>query len=272
MKLIVKMIAKMKLSSLIVVMNFLNSFREVKMSSSEEPTEPTQFEVELQTDANASNDNAMPTLRPYDQTPITPGEKNNTAKRPCTELSPVNKCEMITTDIWKKIEGTIVSTINNAIPNIIENIVCEMQCTFNTMIEEAVKRAKMEIIDNVGRDIEFVDTKNEMLARCEAEQLETYNRRDIVKILGLQEDLNENGQPLGENLHQTMEKVLALANTLETCVDVKDISIAQRLPSRKGQVKPIIVKFSKGGLLRSMYCERRKFCLKKEVIFEFSKT
>ena len=51
------------------------------MSSSEEPTEPTQFVVELQTDANASNDNAMPTLRPYDQTPITPGEKKNTAKK-----------------------------------------------------------------------------------------------------------------------------------------------------------------------------------------------
>ena len=65
------------------------------MSSGEEPTEPTQFEVELQTDANTSNDNAMPTLRPYDQTPITPGEKKNTAKRPCTELSPLNECEMI---------------------------------------------------------------------------------------------------------------------------------------------------------------------------------
>ena len=151
---------------------------------------------------------------------------------------------MITTNIWKKIEGTIVSTINNAIPNRIENIVCEMQCTFNTMIEEAVKKAKMEIIDNVGRDIELVDTKNEMLARCEAERLETCNRCDNVKILGLQEDLNENGQPLGESLHQTMEKVLALANTLETCVDVKDNSIAHRLPSRKGQVKPI-VKFSR---------------------------
>ena len=42
-----------------------------------------------------------------------------------------------------------------------------------------------------------------------------------------------------------MEKVVALTNTLQTCVDVKDISIAHRLPSRKGQVKPIIVKFSR---------------------------
>ena len=119
---------------------------------------------------------------------------------------------MITTDIWEKIEATIVSTINNAFPNIIENIACELECTFNTMIEEAVKKAKKEIIDNVGRDIEFVNTKNEMLARCKAEQLETYNRRDNVKILGLRDDINENGQPLGENLHQTMEKVLALTN------------------------------------------------------------
>ena len=67
------------------MINLLNSFREVKMTSSEEPT---QFEVELQTDANTSNDNTLPTLRPYDQTPITTGEKKNAAKRPCTELSP----------------------------------------------------------------------------------------------------------------------------------------------------------------------------------------
>ena len=155
---------------------------------------PTEFEVE--TDANKNKDNEMPTLRPYDQTPITPGERRNTAKRPCTELSPINENEL-GTDLWKRIEATIVSSVNNAmnnaIPKIIENIVCELQCTFNTMIEHAVKEAKKEIIDNVGRDIEFVDTKSEMLARCEAEQLETYNRRDNIKILGLREDLNENG-------------------------------------------------------------------------------
>ena len=207
---------------------------------------PTEFEVE--TDANKNKDNEMPTLRPYDQTPITPGERRNTAKRPCTELSPINENEL-GTDLWKRIEATIVSSVNNAmnnaIPKIIENIVCELQCTFNTMIEHAVKEAKKEIIDNVGRDIEFVDTKSEMLARCEAEQLETYNRRDNVKILGLREDLNENGQPLGENLDQTMNKVLALTKTLGTSVDEKDISIAHRLPSRKGQVKPIIVRFSR---------------------------
>ena len=174
---------------------------------------------------------------------------------------------MITTDIGKKIEGTIVSTSNNAIPNIIGNIVCELKRTFNTMTEEAVKKAKKEI-DNVGRDIEFVDTKKE---RCEAEKLETYNRRDNVKTLGLREDLNENGQPLGENLHQTIEKVLELTNTLETCVDVKDTSIAHLLPSRKGQVKPIIVKFLRRVAKIDVF-ERRKFCSKKEVIFEFSKT
>ena len=35
--------------------------------------------------------------------------------------------------------------------------------------------AKKEITDNVERDIEFVDTKNEILARCDAEQRENYN-------------------------------------------------------------------------------------------------
>ena len=207
---------------------------------------PAEFEVEK--DVNSRNVNAMPTLRPYDQTPITLGERKNSAKRPCTELSPITESEL-GTDIWKRIEATIISSVNNAmnnaIPKMIENIVCELQCTFNTMIEAAVKEAKKEIIENVGRDIDFIDIKNEMLTRCEAEQLETYNRRDNVKILGLREDLNENGQPLRENLDQTMNKVLELTKTLGTSVDEKDISIAHRLPSRKGQVKPIIVKFSR---------------------------
>ena len=70
---------------------------------------PTEFEVE--TDAYKKKDNEMPTLRPYDQTPITPGERRNTAKRPCTELSPINENEL-GTDLWKRIEATIVSSVN----------------------------------------------------------------------------------------------------------------------------------------------------------------
>ena len=68
-----------------------------------------------------------------------------------------------------------------------------------------------------------------------------------------------------------MEKVFALTNTLETRVDVKDISIAHRLPSRKGQMNPIIVKFS-WRVAKIDVLRKKKVFLKKDVTFESSKT
>ena len=145
--------------------------------------------------------------------------------------------------MWKQIERTITSTINSAIPNIIENIVCELQCTFNTMIDRALTTAKTEIYAELRGNIDFVDSKIAVRTKCEAEQLETYNRRDNIKILGLREDTNGNGEIKGENIEQTLDKVIDLSKKLEADVDSRDISIAHRLPSRKGNTKPIIVKF-----------------------------
>ena len=94
-------------------------------------------------------------------------------------------------------------------------------------------------------NINFVDSKIAVRSKCEAEQLETYNRRDNIKILGLREDANGNGEIKGENIEQTLDKVIDLSKKLEADVDSRDISIAHRLPSRKGSTKPIIVKFSR---------------------------
>ena len=42
-----------------------------------------------------------------------------------------------------------------------------------------------------------------------------------------------------------MQKVLQLSQKLDAKIDEKDISIAHRLPTRKGNIRPIIVKFSR---------------------------
>ena len=202
-----------------------------EMSEAQVQTE-VQFEVEL------------PQLRLYDQTPTA---DRKTAKRPCTELSPIQESptKLFTDDMWKQIERTITTNINNAMPNIIENIVCELQCTFQGMIDQAITTAKTEIYAEVKENIDFVDSKIAVRTKCEAEQLENYNRRDNIKILGLREDVNGNGEIKGENIEQTLEKVIDLSKKLEADVDSRDISIAHRLPSRKGSTKPIIVKFSR---------------------------
>ena len=96
-------------------------------------------------------------MRLYDQTPTA---DRKTAKRPCTELSPIHESptKLITDDMWKQIERTITSTVNSAIPNIIKNIVCELQCTFNGMIDRAITTAKTEIYDEVRENIATAKT------------------------------------------------------------------------------------------------------------------
>ena len=238
-----------------------------------------QFEVE-----NTSNEE-LPQLRLYDQTPTV---DRKTAKRPCTELSPINESptKLITDDMWKQIERTITSTINSAIPNIIENIVCELQCTFNGMIDRAITTAKTEIYDEVRENIatakteifevreniNFVDSKIAVRTKCEAEQLETYNRRDNIKILGLREDANGNGEIKGENIEQTLDKVIDLSKKLEADVDSRDTHQLRidYLPGR-GIPSQSLSNFP-GEWRKLIFCARKSFCMIKAVRYESLKT
>ena len=211
------------------------------------PGESEQFVAESPKSPKLQSETLLPQLRHLDQTPITPSDKK-VAKRTFEALSPVQENDL-SDEIMKKIEGTLMSSIRNALPMIIENVMVELQCTFksfiDTAIETAIDTAKGEIFSKVHQDLQYMDMKSELTAKCEAEQLETYNRRDNIKILQLREDVNENGNFVGENMEHTMQKVLQLSQKLDAKIDEKDISIAHRLPTRKGNIRPIIVKFSR---------------------------
>ena len=163
------------------------------------------------------------------------------AKRPFTELSPVSEADyqLNSEDMWKAITEKIRLAINNVIPSIVENIVAEVQSTLKATVdhsvEEAVECAKGEIYSKIYDDIGFMEAKVSLKAQCEAEVLEQYNRRDNLKVFGMPEDSAEN----------TIKKVISLCSHLDAQVDERDISIAHRLPTRNGRVKPIIVKFSR---------------------------
>ena len=133
-----------------------------------EPEIPTEFEVSSNT---PSEETLLPQLRHLDQTPITPSERK-VAKRDFDALSPVQKSDL-SDDIWKKMDGTIMSSIKNTIPMIIENIMVELQCTFKSFIDPAIDTAidtaKEEIYSKVEEDIQYVDMKTEFTAKCEAE-------------------------------------------------------------------------------------------------------
>ena len=151
----------------------------------------------------------------------------------------MEESDIFTAELWTKIEGSLQNCIRNAIPGIIENVIMELQCSFNAVVNQKINEAKEEIYAKVQNDTDFIDLKNDVAAKCEAEKLETYNRRENVKIVGLREDADENGQIVREDMEDTMLKKNELAKSLDNRYDVKDLSIAHRLPTRRGNVEPV---------------------------------
>ena len=83
---------------------------------------------------------------------------------------------------------------------------------------------------------------------CEDEQLENYNGRDNLKILGFPEQVqrDSNGNSIFENYDKTINNVIQLATNIGVNVTPADISIAHRLPTRTNNAnRPIVVRFSR---------------------------
>ena len=117
----------------------------------------------------------------------------------------------------------------------IESVITQIQSTMIGTVKQVVGAMKEEIIEQVSQDIESSELRTTQRARCEAELLENYNRRDNLKIFGLDEKthVDDKSKTRPESTETTMECVLELAKTINTDIDVKDISIAHRLPTKK---------------------------------------
>ena len=153
---------------------------------------------------------------------------------------------LMSNEEWNaKIEDMIIKSVNNAVPKIIETVITQIQSTMIGTVKQVVGEMKAEILVQVSQDIHCAELRTTLRARCEAEQLENYNRRDNLKIYGFEEKtwIDEKGNTRQEGPETTMENVLQVAKTIKAYIDVKDISIAYRLPTKKGVTRPIIVKF-----------------------------
>ena len=142
--------------------------------------------------------------------------------------------------IKKTVDDAIKEAMKNATSQLVASVKEEIKEYFKLEIEKAVKDAKDEIMGMMQAESDILEMKSEAKALCEAEILETYNRRDNVKIFGVQET-NQNGR---ESPQETISKVIDIAEMIEADVKEVDISVAHRLPAR-GPTRPIIVKFSR---------------------------
>ena len=189
---------------------------------------------------STENEPPLPDLRFHDQTPLS--KPDNKRSRLLLGSSPTEEDNSDDARIQKFVDEAIQRTISSMLPKIVETLRTEIKDTLSNAITKAVSDMKTEIMGELREDIVFVDKKSELKTLCETEQLETYNRRDNLKILGINENLHEDGHL--ETPSETIEKVLNVSNIIESKVTANDISIAHRLGT-KSTARPIIVNFSR---------------------------
>ena len=196
------------------------------------PAEPEQF---------ATEQPKMPELRYHDNTPVS----KPAAKRPLVEMSPLNESD-VSDNIKSYFDESIKAAFKKAIPEIAAQLKSELHELISTEVKKAMGIMKSEIVQEFQAEYDFLSLQSDVKAKCEAEQLESYNRRDNIKIFNVMEKTQQlsTGQIKGESANETIEKVLEISKEINAEVSEVDISIAHRLPGR-GATKPIIVKFAR---------------------------
>ena len=178
--------------------------------------------------SNEQRNQMPPGLRFHDQTPI----PTNTSKRLCSQLSPLDEQD---DSLASRIDAMIAKSFEAYLPKYMDEIKASIETTVKSLVEEHIKGLKEDIFS----EMQFQYRQTELKTKCEAETLETYNRRENLRILGI-----KSSQTYEDN-DTTAEKVVEVAKLIGANVSSTDISIAHRLPSRKQDEKPIIVRFAR---------------------------
>ena len=187
---------------------------------------------------NSDTNLQPPALRYMDQTPI--GKQD--PKRKHCELSPTE--EQI--ELVNLIKATVKEAIAESIPNIVDQVKTEVMSSMKTLLKKEMEDLKTSIMEQVYREVCNAEERSLLRSLSEAEALDMYNRRETVRIVGIEEvtERNAQGKPLSEKLEVTMKHVVSLANTIGAPINESDISIAHRLPSNR-EPKPIIARFAR---------------------------
>ena len=110
--------------------------------------------------------------------------KQQGAKRPALEPSP-----LIENEYSENIRRTIEDAVRNAMKIAVAQIVTTIKAKIQEFIQITANSAKTSLGDDVMKSLqsatEFVLNKSEAILVCNAELLETYKRKDNVKIYGV---------------------------------------------------------------------------------------
>ena len=209
----------------------------------------------MDSDKNQFSLKEIPILIFQDQTPLGTGRKEDRPdiKRPFIMLSPPNeKSESI---MIQTIETTISKQMERLKTEVIKTIRTEMNESMKRLVDEAMEDFRSKFQRQVDEKVADQANSSKLYVLLQAEWMESYNRRDNVRITGLSEkNLQSENRKEYEQENVALTKVIELARQIDATIDEKDVSSAHRLPARGTQSRPIIVKFArstaKNNLLR----------------------
>ena len=130
-------------------------------------------DVELQLD---SEKQSLPGLKFQGQTLIS----TNIGKRLCSELSPLT--ESVDDVLMNKIQALIESSLSTYLPNII----AELRLTIDQSIKSLIAEHFNSFTTEIKEEMDIRERNNTLRGKCEAEVLETYNRRENLRVVGIE--------------------------------------------------------------------------------------
>ena len=123
-------------------------------------------------------------------------------------------------------------------------------------------------MEEVQQQIEGSRHDQHLKTISESELLESHNRADNIRMIGLKEMTKTDNQNriIHECEDETIDKVVELSDACEAKVNANDISIAHRLPSKKPGEHPVIVRFARRAGKRQL--PRNKKALSNKMGYE----
>ena len=144
--------------------------------------------------------------------------------------------------VWRRVIDERIAELETMLTQTSERMIASKISEMTTDINRKTDEKLARFITEIGTTTNSEDTVTDLKMLSQTELLETYNRRDNVKVFGLSETIDESGNT--ETNAQTAQAFLDVTADLNVNVDATDISIAHRLPSRYKN-RPIIVKFTR---------------------------
>ena len=126
-------------------------------------------DVELQLDLEKQS---LPGLNFQGQTPIS----TNIGEKLCSELSP--STESVDDVLMNKLQALVKSSLLTFLPKFI----AEQRLTIDQSIKSLIAEHFNSNTTEIKEEMDIRERKNTLRGKCEADVLETYNRRDNLQV------------------------------------------------------------------------------------------